>query len=220
MEQTKSKTANAPLGARPQRPITDELRERVRRELPEIAEIKNEDLRAKVVEAWAFSLAGSSYDSLIDMPACGVPGIFEAKSGNQTDHLRAVTRQAILVADDFIRNFPQLEIDRDLVVAGALCHDIGKPWEFDPVNRERWASSRHTGRPAIRHPAYGVYICLSVGLPEEVAHVAAAHSAEGNMVARSIENSIIHAVDEAYWQVMTAGNQVNPETIPAAFRRP
>lgn len=219
MEQTKTTTATPPL-AKQGRPITDEIRDIVRRDLPEIAEIRNDDLRAKVVEAWAFALAGSSYNSLAEMPACGVPGIFEAISGNQTDHFRTVTRQAILVADDFIRNFPQLDIDRDLVVAGALCHDIGKPWEFDPVNRDRWASSPHTGRPALRHPAYGVYICLTVGLPEEVAHVAAAHSAEGNMVARSIENCIIHAVDEAYWQVMTAGNQVKPETIPAAFRRP
>lgn len=219
MEQTISPAA-ASAAARQRRPITDELRERVRRDLPEIAEINNDELRNKVVEAWSFSLAGTSYESLVDMPACGVPGIFEAKSGNQTDHLRAVTRQAILVADDYIKNFPQLDIDRDLVIAGALCHDIGKPWEFDPINRQRWKSSPHTGRPAIRHPAYGVHICLSVGLPEEVAHVAAAHSSEGNMVARSIENAIIHAVDEAYWQVMTAGNQVDPDTIPAAFRRP
>lgn len=201
------------------RPVTDALRARVREELPEIDEIRDEGLRAKVVEAWCFSLAGSSYDSIRDMPACGIPGVLEARSGDQTDHLRAVTRLAIKMADDFAEHFPALDIDRDLVVAGALCHDIGKPWEFDPVNRKRWASSRHTGRPAIRHPAYGVHICLTVGLPEEVAHMAAAHSAEGEMVVRSIENTIVHAVDEAYWQVLVAGDHVKPETIPASMRR-
>ncbi len=207
-----------PLAARG-RPITDELRARVREELPEIAEIRDAGLRDKVTEAWAFALAGSSYDSLRDMQACGVPGDLEALSGDQTDHLRGVTRLAMKMADDFIEHFPHIQIDRDLVVAGALCHDIGKPWEFDPVNRARWAKSQHTGRPSIRHPAYGVHICLSVGLPEEVAHMAAAHSAEGDLVVRSLENTIVHHVDHAYWHVLVAADQVDPATIPPSFRR-
>jgi putative nucleotidyltransferase with HDIG domain len=210
---------DAPRLAQQGRPITDELRQRVQEELPEIAEIKDADLRAKVIEAWAFSLAGSSYDSLRDMPACGVPGDLEALSGDQTDHLRGVTRVAMKMADDFSENFPNVQVDRDLVIAGALCHDIGKPWEFDPVNRARWAASQHTGRPAIRHPAYGVYICLSVGLPEEVAHMAAAHSAEGELVARSLENTIVAHVDHAYWRVLAAAGQIKPETIPASWPR-
>ena len=201
------------------RPITDAVRQQVVEDLPEINEIRNEDLRTKVIEAWAFSLAGSSYRTLRDMPACGVPGDLEALSGDQTDHLRSVTRLAMTMADEFIQNFPQIEIDRDLVIAGALCHDIGKPWEFDPVNRERWAASSHTGFPSLRHPAYGVHICLSVGLPEEVAHMAAAHSFEGNAVLRSIENTILACVDHGYWQVMVAGGMVDPKTIPPTFKR-
>jgi putative nucleotidyltransferase with HDIG domain len=200
------------------RPITDALRAQVLEELPEIAEIGDEDLRSKVIEAWAFSLAGSSYASLRDMQACGVPGDLEAKYGDQTDHLRGVTRLAMKMADDFIENFPKMDIDRDLLIAGALCHDIGKCWEFDPVNRTRWTESRHTGRPSIRHPAYGVHICLSVGLPEGVAHMAAAHSMEGNMVQRSVENEILHAVDHAYWMVLAAGGQIVEDTMPAQFR--
>ena len=31
-------------------------------------------------------------------------------------------------------------VDRDVVLTGALCHDVGKPYAFDPVNQARWAA--------------------------------------------------------------------------------
>jgi hypothetical protein len=40
--------------------VTDELRARVRAELPEIEEISDRKLRAKVVETWAPTLAAST----------------------------------------------------------------------------------------------------------------------------------------------------------------
>jgi hypothetical protein len=43
------------------RPVTDALRASIVEDLPEIKDIKDAELRAKVIEGWAFSLAGSSY---------------------------------------------------------------------------------------------------------------------------------------------------------------
>jgi hypothetical protein len=40
--------------------VTDELRARVRAELPEVGEIRDPELRAKVIEGWALALAASS----------------------------------------------------------------------------------------------------------------------------------------------------------------
>ena len=95
---------------------------------------------------------------------------------------------------------PDLEVDRDILIAGALCHDIGKPWEFDPENRRRWEGDpRAAGLPSIRHPAFGVHVCFTAGLPEEVAHCAAAHSGEGELLVRSLENTIVHHADYAFW---------------------
>lgn len=201
------------------RPVTDELRRQVVEDIPEINEIRDAGLRAKVIEAWAIALSESSFGSVRQMPACGVPGDLEALSGDQTDHVRGVARLAMKMADDFTEHFPNVKIDRDILIAGAICHDIGKAWEFDPVNRARWAASHHTGRPSIRHPAYGVHICLMAGLPEEVAHMAACHSAEGDLVVRSLENTILQYADQVYWRVLVAADQVRPETIPASWRR-
>lgn len=199
-----------------QREVTDELRATVRAELPEVEDIGDAGLRDKVVEAWALCLAHSSFNSIDEIEPAANPGVNRLKNGKQSDHIRGVTQLAITVADTFSKLMPNLEVNRDILIAGALCHDVGKPFEFDPGNRQRWeANPYNAGLPAIRHPAYGVYICLTVGLPEEVAHCAAAHSGEGELVVRSLENTIIHHVDYAFWNVCRAGDLLVPETLAA-----
>jgi putative nucleotidyltransferase with HDIG domain len=186
--------------------VTDALRRRVREELPEVEAIADGGLRAKVVEAWATALAGSSFGAIAEIRPSGNPDTAPLKRGTQTDHIRGVTRLAMGLADELTAMFPELPVNRDLLIAGALCHDVGKPWEFDPRNQARWKSApRAAGAPSIRHPAYGVHICLTVGLPEEVAHCAGAHSGEGELVTRSLENTIIHHADYAFWRILDAG---------------
>jgi putative nucleotidyltransferase with HDIG domain len=194
--------------------VSDGLRDRVRQELPEAAEIRDPELRAKVIEAWALALARSSFSAIAELEPSGNPGQNTLRRGVQTDHIRGVTRLAMRIADEMAGLFPDLRVNRDILIAGALCHDVGKPFEFDPVNRKRWAANpRAAGLPAIRHPAYGVHICLTVGLPEEVAHCAAAHSGEGELLTRSLENTIIHHADYAFWAIARAGDLLVRESI-------
>lgn len=189
--------------------VTDKLRATVRAELPELEEIADAELREKVVDAWAFALARSSFGAISEIPGSGAPGRLILREGTQATHIRGVANMAMRMADEFKRQFPDLPLKRDLLVAGALCHDVGKPWEFDPKNQERWEQTSHqSGWPSVRHPPYGAYVCLSVGLPEEVAHVAVAHSREGEAVVRSLECSIVHYADHAYWRVLKAGNML------------
>jgi putative nucleotidyltransferase with HDIG domain len=186
--------------------VSDALRTRVREELPEVEAIRDAELRDRVIEAWATALAGSSFGAIAEIRPSGNPDTPPLKRGTQTDHIRGVTRLSMRLADELVAMFPELPVNRDLLIAGALCHDVGKPWEFDPRNQSRWkAAPRAAGAPSIRHPAYGVHICLSVGLPEEVAHCAGAHSGEGELVTRSLENTIIHHADYAFWRILDAG---------------
>ena len=136
------------------------------------------------------------------------------RHGTQADHIRSVTRMAVRMAEEMAALFPDFRYGRDILIAGCLCHDIGKVWEFDPENVKRWkADPRAAGRPSLRHPAYGVYICLTLGLPEGMAHCAAAHSGEGELVLRSLENTILHQADYTFWRVAEAGGQL-AETDP------
>jgi putative nucleotidyltransferase with HDIG domain len=194
--------------------VITELRARVREELPEVEEIRDAALAAKVVEAWALTLASSSFRAIAEIEPSGNPGVNTLKRGSQTDHIRGVTRMALALAEQLQAQLPDLRIDRDVLIAGALCHDVGKPFEFDPANRRRWeADPRAAGLPSIRHPAFGVHVCLTVGLPEEVAHCAAAHSGEGELLVRSLENTIVHHADYAFWGIARAGDLLVPETI-------
>jgi len=202
------------------RPVTDALRKQVREELPEVAHISDKTLQQTVVEAWAFALTHSSFKSIREIPPAGNPDYNEAKRGDQTDHLRGVTRLAVGIAKEMGAAYPELAIDMDVIVAGGLVHDVGKAWEFDPANRKRWKlMQKQTGRPSIRHPGFGAHVCLTVGLPEEVAHIAMAHSGEGELLVRSLECMIVHQADNTFWNTLLAGGQLKPETVPPQTRK-
>jgi putative nucleotidyltransferase with HDIG domain len=188
--------------------ITDAMRASIQEEMPEIAWIENADLRSKVTDAWAAAVASSSLSRIGDMKPSGNYDSRPLRKGTQADHIRSVTRMALKIAEEMDGLFPDFRYDRDILIAGCLCHDIGKVWEFDPENVKRWkADPRATGMPSLRHPGYGIHICLTMGLPEEVAHCAAAHSGEGELLVRSLENTILHWADYTFWRVVDAGNQ-------------
>ena len=75
------------------------LRAGVWASLPELAEIRDADLRDKVVEAWALALAESEFARIEGIPPTGVPGSPAMLRGTQADHMRGVARMAIALAD-------------------------------------------------------------------------------------------------------------------------
>jgi putative nucleotidyltransferase with HDIG domain len=181
----------------------EDLRQGVRLSLPEIAEIRNSELREKVVEAWALALSQTEFQRIEEIRSSGNPKSPPMKRGSQADHLRGVTRMALALAEQLEQVIGPFGVDRDLLLACALCHDVGKPFEFSPRNQARWEGNpAAVGYPAIRHSVYGVHLALSVGLPEAVAHTAGAHSGEGELITRSLENTIVHHADYAYWQIL------------------
>jgi putative nucleotidyltransferase with HDIG domain len=182
----------------------EKIREGVRRSLPEIGLIRSEDLRAKVVEAWALALTKNGYELVEDIPPTGVPGSSPLRKHTQADHMRGTATIAIGIADGLEKVMGPTRIDRDVLIAGALCHDLGKAYEFRAENQARWRNDpAAAGNPAIRHPAYGVYIGLTVGLPEAVVHAIGYHStgAEGETVVRSLENQIVTDSDLIFWRL-------------------
>lgn len=195
--------------------ITDQLRETVRRELPEIQEITDAELRDKVVEAWAMSLAEEELSGISEILGSGDPEKNILKEGTQVDHLRGVALLSMRMADQLKELKPALDIDRDVMVAGALIHDVGKAREFKAANQAKWKQAPHVaGWPPARHSVHGYYICKSVGLSDEVAHIAIAHSREGVFVMKSLECTIVSHADHSYWEIMKAGGQLEDSYTP------
>ena len=132
--------------------ITDEKRTRLLEEMPEINWIKDEGLRRKVTDDWVAAVASSSFSRVGDMKSSGNYDSKPLRRGTQADHIRSVTRMAVKIAEEMASLFPEFSYDHDLLVAGAMCHDIGKVWEFDPQNVKLWkADPRATGMPSLRH---------------------------------------------------------------------
>jgi 3'-5' exoribonuclease len=85
------------------------------------------------------------------------------------EHVLSVTRTALYLADKYIEYYPDMRppLDRDLVAAGAILHDIGKLREiaWQPEGAEYTAAGRLVGHilqgrdivreAAARHPLEG-----------------------------------------------------------------
>lgn len=196
------------------------LRESIVEDLPEIELIADAKLRELAIDAWVLAIEKSSFSRVSDIPGDANPGVMVLKRGGQNVHLSGVTRLAIGLADHFRNTHPEVVIDRDIVIAGGICHDVGKAWECDPANQARWSSDPSAvGYPSLRHPIYGAHICLQVGLPESIAHIAACHSPEGDQVKRSLECMIVHEADHTWWKISSASGLVVPDTVPDRFSK-
>jgi 23S rRNA maturation-related 3'-5' exoribonuclease YhaM len=192
-------------------------REHILEDLPEIESIKSLELKNKVVDAWVFALERSSFARVTDIPGDGALGVFELFEGMQDAHLRGVVRLGLAICSEFKSSNPGVTIDEDIIIAGALTHDIGKTWELDPDNQKRWRDRPDRyGDPSYRHSVYGVHVCLSVGLPEEIAHISLGHSLEGQFIGLSTECFIVRQADNLWWHTAIALGLCRPETIALA----
>jgi putative nucleotidyltransferase with HDIG domain len=200
--------------ATPRRPITDAIRAGVIEDFPEIDFVRNESIRALTVEAWSYALCCSDFRRITEIPPEGNPGAPVLRAGTQADHVRGVVRLTKVMAEEFERSYPQVAIDWDVLMAGAVCHDVGKPYEFDVANRSRWQKAPgDAGQPTFRHSVFGAHVCLTVGLPEEVAHIAVGHSFEGQYMGVSAECMIVRQADHGWWHVAGCLGLITPESI-------
>lgn len=181
------------------------LRAGVRASLPELELIGDRELRDNCVEAWALALSQTEFERIDDIPPTGTPTSPYLKPPlTQADHIRGTATIALGMLDGLEQVAGKTRINRDLVLAAALLHDVGKAWEVSPRNLARWrADPAAAGNPSFRHSAYGAHICLTVGLPETVAHTAGYHSGggEGEWIQRSMENTIVYLADLAFWKM-------------------
>jgi putative nucleotidyltransferase with HDIG domain len=168
------------------------MRDAVERLWPELEWIESETLREAVTETWVRSMKRSpltpgdleTIPFTLLVPDC--PATF-------MEHKRCVvhiSRDSALAMRQFLGH--ALPIDLDTVIAGAILADVGKVLEYEKVDGEVRQSAR--GK-ALRHPFTGVAVALECGVPDAVCHIIAAHAAEGDLVKRSTEATIVHHAD-------------------------
>jgi putative nucleotidyltransferase with HDIG domain len=149
----------------------------------ELQLIKNQDLKEKVVKVWKEATVLGKWKRLEDIP---FTLIFE-NSGLLIDHTKRITNLVWNVA-----NVRKENLNKDYLVAGALLHDVGKLIEYE-FKDDKVVKSEQGAK--IRHPASGAKLAQECDLPNEVVHIIAAHSHEGDTMNRTPEAIIIHHCD-------------------------
>jgi putative nucleotidyltransferase with HDIG domain len=168
------------------------LRADVERLWPELAWIRDADLRERTALTWqrALELSPLTADDLETIPFTllvpDCPATF-------MEHKRCVVHIARRGAEAMLEFMgTSLAIDMDVVIAGAILADVGKLLEYERVDGAVRQSDR--GR-ALRHPFTGVALAFEAGVPDNVCHIIAAHAAEGDLVRRTTEAIIVHHAD-------------------------
>lgn len=186
--------------------VKEETKAGVVKSMPMIMEIKNEELREKVIDAWALTLERNNFKRMEEIP--GLPDV--GKYCDQPHHIQAVAKMTLAMYDILNEYIEEpLELDRDLLLACSLCHDLGNPYEYNIEKRKKWMEDpTKEGFPCLRHTFYGAHIALTVDLPEAVAHACACHSPEGQFVKRSLGTTLLFFVDDAFWKILRAAHNL------------
>ena len=161
---------------------------------PAFLEIGDQELRERSERAMAMAMeqGGRNEANLADVPVtlrwkgCDVGWI---------EHVTDVTRMCILEFDQMKKYYLRhgVPFDRDIVVAGALLHDIGKLTEFVPG--EGGGAVHSENYQLMRHPLSGALIAARAGLPDSVVHLIATHSFEGERSYQTLESDFVRTVD-------------------------
>lgn len=171
--------------------MTDDSR-KVQDLLPELELIEQESLRNAVAATWADAMDQGGW-GFEDLPKIPFTLLIPDCPFDLVHHTRAVTKTAVAIARTLKENYgDKVSLDMDLLVAGALLHDVGKLLEYA---REGDAVVKSRRGVLLRHPLSGQALAYKHGLPFEILNMIAYHSKEGELGKRTVEGIIIHHSD-------------------------
>jgi putative nucleotidyltransferase with HDIG domain len=162
--------------------------------LPEMELVSDPDLRDRVAKVWSMALERSTFKSLEGIP---FTLLIEGLKDTLLEHTGRVTRSA----DAVVRT--RTDLRRDIVLAGALLHDVGKVLEYTAPEGDGPVGKSQMGK-LLRHPVTGAALAIEAGLPADVVHVIAAHAGEGDLVTRTPEAIVVYHCDLIDFEITKA----------------
>lgn len=160
--------------------------------IPEFELIKSKELRNRTVRVWqeAMNKGGWRVEDLKEMP---FTLLIENTPINIINHTRAVTLCSLRIAEILVDEYKErISIDADILLSGALLHDVGKLFEY---KREGNGFAKSEEGKLLRHPISGAAFASRFELPQEVIHIIAAHSKEGDGARKTVEAIIVNHAD-------------------------
>ena len=161
--------------------------------IPEFNLIQDAKLRENTVAVWKEAM---EYRKWTAEELAKIPFTLLAENVKITflEHVRVVCQMCVACDKVLTEAYSSRKtpVNRDHLVAGALLADVGKLYEYDKKDG-KIVKSRHG--QYLRHPFSGVGLCFKYNIPEEVMHIVAVHSKEGDHFKRSPEAIILHHAD-------------------------
>ncbi|MCH7618470.1 MAG: hypothetical protein IH880_01700 [Candidatus Marinimicrobia bacterium] len=175
------------------------MRDAIAATLPELGEIKDSDLRDKVIAVWeeAMTKKGWNIETLKRMPFTLLVADVNISF---IEHVRTVCRMCIAMEKELNEMYSdRVSLNHDHLVAGALLADVGKIFEYEESG-DKFVKSEQ-GK-YLRHPFTGVGLSFRHDLPDEVMHIIAVHSKEGEGFQRTAEAIIFHHADFTDFEII------------------
>lgn len=160
--------------------------------MPEFQLIQDAGLQEKTITVWLEAMAKSGWtvEDLQDMP---FTLLIRHTPINIISHTRAVTQCSLKIAEVLMEEYHgRVAIDRDTLLSGALLHDVGKLFEYTRRDGE-FVKSREG--QLLRHPISGAAFAGRFDISQEILHIIAAHSKEGDGARRTVEAIIVNHAD-------------------------
>ena len=160
--------------------------------MPEFQMIKDKDLKEKTIEVWRRAMEKGEW-TVEDLEKMPFTLLIRNTPVSLIKHTRAVTLCSVQIADVLLEKYEEnIPINRDTLLSGALLHDVGKLFEYKKENGE-FVKSREG--ELLRHPISGAVFASRFGIPDEVLHIIAAHSKEGDGARKTVEAVIVNHAD-------------------------
>ncbi len=160
--------------------------------MPELQLIKDAKLQEKTINVWEEAINAGDWDisDLLDMP---FTLLIEQTPVNIITHTRAVTLCSLQIADVLLEEYKdRVKINKDFLLSGALLHDVGKLFEYE---KENGIFNKSQGGQLLRHPISGAAFATKFGIPQEILHIIACHSKEGDGARKTVEAIIVNHAD-------------------------
>jgi putative nucleotidyltransferase with HDIG domain len=175
------------------------MRKQLETLMPELQLIRDPQLREKTTLVWveAMKRSGWKIKDLAEMP---FTLLIPYTDVNLIDHTRAVTLCSLRIAEVLAGAYGgRVTIHHDYLLSGALLHDVGKLFEY---KKEKGKFVKSREGELLRHPISGAAFAFKHGLPQEIIHIIAAHSKEGDGTRRTIEAIIVNHADFVNFDVL------------------
>lgn len=174
---------------------------KIRECFPIIEKITDPKLQEDIIRIWSRVWEESTWK---DLEKCPFNPAFPDIS--LISHVNCVVELVLGAAETLERHYPELLIDRDFLITGALLHDVSKTVEIESDDKGAPQFSELT--KMMPHAVYGAHLAMAHGLSSRVANIILSHTRLTGALPQSVEAVLLHYQDYGMADVLRANRNL------------